>query len=165
MGTCLQCANETEKTATVVVGTPVTMDAKNPRMEYEPYTVHLCEDCVKQYHSGFSGFLFYAALQLGWFSVAQYGLLSPFGLLGAALACLGLVSLFVRFMRWLSAKRSFSLPAFMRAAQPNPEEEASAALRAYLKKKARFAGKSVYSLQEYKRLFGADAPLKTQREG
>ncbi len=154
MASCIRCKQETQRTGLVYVGTPVSGTGRDTKYAYEPYNAPICDHCVDNYLSGFSGVMFYAALQLGWLTVAQRGLLSPFGILGAAVAVFGLVRLFIKVLQWLlRGRKPETLPRWLRQTQ-RPEQDASAAVRSVLKKNARFNGKEIRTVQEQNRVQG-----------
>lgn len=158
MGKCLLCGSETECSATVYIGTPTYhAGTEHTTFSYAPRTDYLCHSCVQQHIShNFSGILFYLALQLCWFSVAKYGLLSPFGILGAAIGVLGLWRLAVLVGRRLHQRfrSSRPMPRFLYR-EEDDEAEASDLYKSAILKREQAGGRRVLSLREYRRFHEA----------
>lgn len=134
MGKCVCCGRETSHSAAVYIKTPGTSPVKR--------TECLCGDCVKERSGGLSPFIFYLALQLCWFTVLKTGLFTPFGILAACIALVGLWRLAVLVLARLGGK--FSM------------DDASEALKYVLDKQENSAGGQVLSLREYRRSYGPE---------
>ena len=82
MEKCMCCGQETSHTATVYLKAPGTSPVKQ--------TEYFCGNCVKKRSGGLSSIIFYLALQLCWFTALTTGLFTPFGILSACIALVGL---------------------------------------------------------------------------
>lgn len=134
MEKCVCCGQETSHTATVYLKIPGASPVK--RMEY------FCENCVKKRSGALSPIIFYLALQLCWFTVLKTGLFTPFGILAACIALVGLWRLAVLVLARLGGKFS--------------TDDASEALKHVLDKQENSTGGQVLSLREYRRSYGPE---------
>lgn len=131
MEKCVCCGQETSHTATVYLKIPGASPVK--RMEY------FCENCVKKRSGALSPIIFYLALQLCWFTVLKTGLFTPFGILAACIALVGLWRLAVLVFARLSGK--FSV------------DDASEALKRFLLVQDSSSTDQILNLREYQRTF------------
>ncbi len=154
MGKCSVCEQETESIATVYIGTPIYHgDTEQTTFTYVPHTEYFCHACVQQYIShSFSGIMFYLALQLCWFTVAKYGLFSPFGIIGAVISLMGLWRLGVLVGRRLHQRfrSNKSMPRFLYRDE-DTDAEASDLYKSTISKREQAEGRRVQSLREYRR--------------
>lgn len=133
MEKCVCCGQETSHTATVYLKTPGTSPVKR--------TECFCGDCVKKRSGGLSPVIFYLALQLCWFTVLKTGLFTPFGILAACIALVGLWRLTVLVLARLGGK--FSM------------DDASEALKRFLLERDSRCADQILNLREYQRTFKA----------
>lgn len=142
---CISCGSETKQSGTVYIGTkvPNSGDGLDAVYTYREENKGICTDCVHKYQSGPVGFIFYVVLQLGWLSVAQQGLLSPVGSIGAALAIFGLFRLIQKSLNEVAYRRSTPSDVV------SPAHEASDAVCAVLKKDASFTNQDIRSLRDH----------------
>ena len=134
MGKCVCCGRETSHSATVYIKTPGNSPVKRTKC--------FCGDCVKERSRGLSPVIFYLALQLCWVTVLKTGLFTPFGVLAACIALVGLWRLAVLGLDRLGGK--FSV------------DDASEALKHILVKRENSAGGQILSLREYRRSYGQE---------
>ena len=134
MGKCVCCGRETSHSATVYIKTPGHSPVKRTKC--------FCGDCVKEHSRGLSSVIFYLALQLCWVTVLKTGLFTPFGVLAACIALVGLWRLAVLVLDRLGGK--FSV------------DDASEALKHILVKRENSAGGQILSLREYRRSYGQE---------
>ena len=138
MEKCVCCGQETPDSATVYLKTQGAPPVRR--------TEFFCSDCVKKQRGGLSPVIFYLALQLCWLTVLKTGLFTPFGVLAACIALVGLW----RLASFAAARLSG------RASGRYSPEDASEALKHVLDKQENSAGGQILSLREYQRLYGQE---------
>lgn len=154
MGKCIQCGGETEHMAQVFIGTPLYDSvSRTTSYRYREKSEYFCESCVRsQMDRNYTGILFYACLQLCWFTVARYGLRSVFGWLGMLFALFGLFRMAVFLLRKLYRRLhpARELPQLLRSSE-SLDDEASEFLRRKIiqQEKKNNSGKRVLNRKEY----------------
>ena len=131
MGKCVCCGRETSHSATVYIKTPGNSPVKRTKC--------FCGDCVKERSRGLSPVIFYLALQLCWVTVLKTGLFTPFGVLAACIALVGLWRLTVFGCARLSGKFS--------------ADDASEALKRFLLERDISATNQILNMREYQRTY------------
>ncbi len=131
MEKCMCCGQETSHTATVYLKAPGTSPVKQ--------TEYFCGNCVKKRSGGLSSIIFYLALQLCWFTALKTGLFTPFGILSACIALVGLWRLTVFGFARLSGKFS--------------ADDASEALKRFLLERDISATNQILNMREYQRTY------------